>query len=425
MENLNTYQKRRFKLGQEFNQTAFIIPSGEQSKRSHSVGYRFKTPSDFYYLTGLEIPQAYLIIFGSEQILVRALSHDHVWDDLDALSQADQEKLKGLRIESHDSLMGLISDLISKAHRIAVPLGRVPQFDSQLLSVLSYDRRMRGRKINQPLNLCDSRTLVGRIRAIKDQTEIDLMRTAAQKSSRVHTELMSQNLIGKTELEISNWIEAGILNQNMQWTAYETIVGSGDRSTLLHARATQNRIQENDLVLIDAGGEWQGYCSDITRTLPAGSRFQESQKKLYQIVLDSQKAVLNEAKPGRTIQELHRLAQATLQEGLQKMTDQKLSLAFVEELMPHSTSHWIGLDVHDPADYFDENSEELRLQPGMTFTVEPALYFRSQTEGFESFTGYGVRIEDDILITETGCEVLTNVLKEIQEIEDIRQKISE
>jgi Xaa-Pro aminopeptidase len=223
---------------------------------------------------------------------------------------------------------------------------------------------------------------------------------------------MTSVVIGRTEREVCNSIESGLLANGMQWLAYETIVGTGSRSALLHARATDRVIAEDDVVMIDAGGEWRGYCSDITRTFPAGQRYTGEQRAIYELVLTAQKLALGAAQPGQTLVHLNQLAQDALRDGLAR-----LGLVGggdpdpLKSLMPHSTSHWIGLDVHDPSPYHDESGEPVRLQPGMCFTVEPGLYLAGR---------HGVRIEDDVLITPTGSEVLSSVPKEIEEIEEAR-----
>jgi Xaa-Pro aminopeptidase len=206
----------------------------------------------------------------------------------------------------------------------------------------------------------------------------------------------------------------------MQWTAYETIVGSGDRSTLLHARATDKVVHDGELVLIDAGGEWCGYCADITRVVPAGGKFSAKQREIYQTVLIAQKAAIAKVRPSVTLQEIHAVATEALIEQLSRLGHAEDELRRnIGQLMPHSTSHWIGLDVHDPCPYVDDTGSLIRLQAGMSFTVEPGLYFRSK-EIFPEFYGIGVRIEDDVVVTETGCEILTSAPKELEEVEFLR-----
>lgn len=417
------YKKRRQDLGAKFSRTLFVIPSAAESMRSHSVAYRHKTPGDFMYLSGVDIIDAVLVIVGKETYFLSDSfkGEASVWDDGGVLTKEDRTRLEGVKFETKMKLEDILRSHINDYDRIAMPVGRSKDVDLELLSVVSYDRRHRGRVSTVPLSVCDSRTLVGTLRLIKDESEVAFMQEAATRSSFVHKELMRQNFAGRSEKEVMMWIESNFMLQGMQWTAYETIVGSGMRSTILHARATDRILQEEEMLLIDAGGEWQGYCADITRAMPVGRKFSKEQKEVYNAVLGSQKTVLKAVKPGETLQGFNQLAQEVLIEGLLQLDyDKNLVKEDIKKLMPHSTSHWIGLDVHDPSPYFDDAGNPLKLEEGMSFTVEPGLYFREGMKVLPQYSGIGVRIEDDVLVTSTGGKILTSVPKEIEEIESLK-----
>lgn len=393
--------------------------------RSHSVAYRYKTPSDFLYLTGLNLSHSYLVIAGNDHYLLSdAFARtSSVWGEEAMINADERHLLLNLKCESLEKLDEILHDKISQFDRLAIPMGRDLELDQKALSLVSFKRRDRRRLSAMPLALSDSRTLVGSLRLYKDSVEIAYMREAGLRSSRVHEEIMKTQLVGKTEIQTANMIESLFLAEDMQWTSYESIVGSGDRAVMLHARATRKKIQDGELVLIDAGAEWNSYCADITRTFPASKRFTSEQKALYETVLKAQKSILAAVKPGSTIQELHELSLQELREGLLRLGYDKNNLTEdLTQLMPHSTSHWIGMDVHDPSAYYDDRGQALKLAEGMCFTVEPGLYFR---EGFKDLAGFeylGVRIEDDICVTSTGSEVLTSAPKETDEIEALRAK---
>lgn len=411
MNNKTIYQNRRTALTEKYSRTLFVIPVGRGPQRSHSVQYRFKVPSDFYYLTGLQISDAVLILANNHAYLLQDQNLDRVWGEFSSPSLDDANLLQGLHVEPITNLQKVLNDLGTFYDRIAFSFGRDQSIENAVMQMIQFQRRL-GRSRNFALNVCDSRTLVGSLRAIKDESEITNLKKAGQKSSHVHQKLLQQKLIGKSERQISNWMEAQFLLEDMQWASYETIVGVGNRSTVLHARATDQIVQDQQLILIDGGAEWKGYCADITRTFPSGSRFTSEQRHIYQIVLDAQKAALALIRPGITLQALHERVFEVFKEKLQT----NLSL---KRIMPHSTSHWLGLDVHDPCPYLDDQDNPIRLQKGMCFTVEPGLYF-NQIEGFEKFNGIGVRIEDDVVVTENGFQFLTGVQKEIDEIEQLR-----
>jgi len=420
-----TFKNRRISLGERFSRTLFIIPSGTEALRSHSVAYRFKVAGDFLYLTGLDIFSAYLVVIGKNSYLLSdRFQKEDVWDDGGQLTQEDRAQLGDIHYGSFSQLEEIVQSHINDFGRIAFPFGRDEKLDQLLMSFVGYERRQRNRRSNVPLALCDSRTLVGTLRQIKTTEEIALMREAGQRSSLVHRELMQESLAGRTERNVLTWIETRFAQNGMPWAAYDTIVGSGTRSTILHARGTDKIIQSGELVLIDAGGEWQNYCADITRVAPVDKKFTSEQRDVYETVLTAQKNVLQAIRPGVTLPELHELALSSLIEGLaQKGFKQELVRENIKMLMPHSTSHWIGLDVHDPSSYYDDAGNPLRLEQGMCFTVEPGLYFRDKGGDFARYHGIGVRIEDDVVVTAQGAEILTSAPKEIEEVEELRARI--
>lgn len=422
MKNIDSFQKRRSELAKTYSRTLFVIPSGSAAKRSHSVKYRFKPASDFTYLCGLHISGALLIILGEKTYLLFEKHEDKIWGENTALTDEDILLSKGVVLESLDRLQEIVRSHINEIDRIAVSLNRDHNIENALMSAISYDRKLCGRK-GSSISLCDSRSLVGTVRLVKSSEEIINLKEAGARSSKVHTLLMQQSLIGKTERQICNFIEAGFLMEDMQWTAYETIVGSGNRSTLLHARATDRVVQDGDSLIVDAGGEWNGYCSDITRVLPAGRTFSDKQKQIYKVVLKAQKAAITSIKPGTSLQQIHDLTKEVLIDELVHINLQEnLVRQNIDNLMPHPTSHWMGMDVHDPSPYIDDSGSYIRLTSGMCFTVEPGLYFRFQ-ETFREFYGIGVRIEDDVVVTATGCEPLSAVAKEVDEIEHLRSRV--
>ncbi len=398
MKTQNVYQKRRLALAQTFSRTLFVIPSGLEASRSHSVRYRFKVASDFFYLTGLQLSDAILIIAGAKCYLLQKQDHDLLWGEHTLMSTQDVERANGVNFDDHDRLSQILEDTLENFDRIAMPIGRDTHVDQIIHGRLSFNRK-KARTQTDVLALCDSRTLVGSLRAVKDVGEIADLRQAGYRSSMVHKLVMQQNWVGKTERELANYIEGHFLLQNMQFTSYETIVGSGERSTILHARATDRIINADEIILIDAGAEWNGYCADITRAIPSGRLFTQAQRAAYHVVLSAQKAALAQIKPGVTLKQIHQAAVESLP----------------QKSMPHSTSHWIGLDVHDPCAYVDDEGRDIKLKAGMCFTVEPGSYLE----------GIGVRIEDDVVVTEEGYELLTSAPKEIEEIETLRSLIDD
>lgn len=261
---------------------------------------------------------------------------------------------------------------------------------------------------------------------IKTKPEIDRLRQACAISSQLHLEIMSWPLKAETEVAVAaranRWRIGQTKNAGACSWSYPPIVGAGKRSTQLHAKPTQKLIQESEVVLIDAGLKRMGYCADITRTLPAGKKFGTTELEIYKIVLRVQKEIIRDVKPRTTLAALDRDGRARFHEylaaaGLIKKDQRGEKLLKI--LFPHRTSHWIGKKVHDPCPYKYEDGSAIELAEGMVFTVEPGLYFKDASLLGRSF---GIRIEDVIVITETGHEVLSKAPKEVLEIENLRAK---
>jgi Xaa-Pro aminopeptidase len=257
---------------------------------------------------------------------------------------------------------------------------------------------------------------------VKEQVEIINLRRAGELSSQLHTLGMSQALIGKSEANLAKYFNS--LKESMKdsmkvsaW-AYPVIIGASERSTILHAKPTRRIFNDGDLVLVDMGLKYKGYCCDITRTWPAGKKFSKEQKKIYKIVLKAQKEVIKRVRPGVSLDYLHEVCKKFLLEGL--LSKDITKSENIERYYPHKTSHWIGRDVHDKCPYYYIDKSPITLSRGMCFTIEPGLYFKNTNSVYE---GIGIRIEDVVLVTENGCEVLSNVPKEIDEIEAIRSLV--
>lgn len=414
MDQLNL--KRITKLGEMYSRTLFVIPSGESRSRSHSVNFRFKTHAEFYYLFGVHIENATALILGKKVYLcVEEGTSD--WDDNNQLGM--DLKHSGINVVSVSKKNEIMADLIIEADRIATAFG-VNSANDELITGFINFKFSRKRRMATPLNLCDSRNLTGLLRLYKSQDEIELLRTACLKSSEVHNALMSKKLIGLTEKQVANWIEKEFLNRDMQWCSYETIVGSGERSTLLHARASDKIITEDEMIVIDAGGEWSSYCADITRSIPSGLKMTNKQKLVYESVLEVQKRILKNTTAGTSLKEIDELTKKNLQEELLKRAVTNITGENINSLMPHSTSHWIGLDVHDPSPYYYDDGSAIKLENGMSFTVEPGLYFKNKNLIVPELNAIGVRIEDDVVVENNKLTVLTSVIKEVEEIEQQR-----
>jgi len=250
---------------------------------------------------------------------------------------------------------------------------------------------------------------------IKNSEHIKAMRKACGISSQLHTLSMTGAVSGLSEKTLADKLVRFYNTTEAASWAYPMLVGSGKRTTIIHAKPTQKKMQSGELVLIDMGVKYNGFASDITRTWPVDKKFTREQKIIYQIVLNAQKAVISAAKPGETLTGLHELSRQYLLDGL--LRHNIIGKDGISEVFPHKTSHWIGRLVHDACPYVNEDQTAVKLDAGMVFTVEPGLYLK---DNYGKFSNIGIRIEDVVLVTGDGCEVISSVAKEIAEIEELR-----
>ena len=250
--------------------------------------------------------------------------------------------------------------------------------------------------------------------AVKTKTEIELIRKACGISAKLHLLAMTSNYEGLSESDLAKKIKKSYQVSEASGWAYPILIGAGDRSTIIHAKPTQRKIQNDDLILMDAGVKYKGYCSDITRTWPASVRFTKEQKQIYKIVLKAQREVINRVKVKENLNSLHQMSKDYLAEGL--LSAGIIKTDDISQVFPHKTSHWIGKHVHDNCQYYYQDKTAVELSAGMVFTVEPGLYFKDHGK----YSNIGVRIEDIVVVTENGCEVLSHVPKEVEEIEELR-----
>jgi len=307
--------------------------------------------------------------------------------------------------------------------KLAYAVGFDPAWDARMLGWLNAVRGKARQGIRAPTEIIDVRAALDEMRLFKDAPEIDTMRRSGQIASEAHRRAMRATRPGRFEYEIEAELLHHFYAQGAQSPAYTSIVAGGANACVLHYVDNRAALKANDLLLIDAGCELDGYASDITRTFPVNGRFSAAQKDAYQIVLAAQDAAIAHVRPGSRWLEPHTAAVRVLVQG---MVDLKLLSGDVDNLIEseaynrfymHRTGHWLGLDVHDAGEY-KVDGEWRHLQPGMTLTVEPGLYIRPADDVPEALWNIGIRIEDDVLVTDAACEVLTSAPRTVAEIED-------
>ncbi len=432
----NEHRQRRQQLATEIgNDGVLLLPAAHEQLRNQDVHYPFRQNSDFLWLTGFPEPDAVALLIpgrsrGEYVIFCRPRDPEReLWDGRRYGTEGARRHFRASQAYPLDELETKLPELLLGRQRLFVPFGRDDAFDLRVMRWLRSARsqaRTAGRCV--PTELIDASELLHPRRQIKTPAEQQLMRQAAQISAQAHRVLMQQVQPGLNEQMLASAFGAACGEQGAPEQAYPPIVAGGANACILHYTENNARLKDGDLVLIDAGCELEGYASDITRTLPVNGRFSPPQRQLYELVLAAQQAALTKARPGQTWETLHRAAVQVLTRGLIDLgilPQDTRSLAKrikAEDYKPyymHRTGHWLGLDVHDVGNY-RHNKRWLPFEPGMTLTIEPGLYIAPDAAVDACYRGIGIRIEDDVLITADGHEILSQAApKTVAEIEEI------
>jgi len=419
---------RRRRLAQAMGSGIAVVPTAPERIRNRDTHFPYRFDSYFYHLTGFPEPEAALVLVAGQE--PRALlfcrernTERETWDGFRYGPQAAREHFGFDEAHPIGELDEKLAQLLENQPALYYPLGADADWDARAVRWLNAVRAKARTGVSAPERVHDVRTLLDEMRLVKDARELSLMRRAASISAAAHRRAMRSARAGQFEYQV----EAELLHEfrygGAQFPAYWPIVASGANACVLHYVSNDARLRDGDLLLIDAGCELGGYASDITRTFPVGGRFSGAQRDVYQLVIAAQGAALREISPGKAWNEPHDAAVRVLAQG---MLDLKLLSGSLEEVLQketykrfymHRTGHWLGLDVHDAGEYKREGRWR-PLEPGMTLTVEPGLYVRAADDVPAPLRDIGVRIEDDVLVTATGHEVLTHEApKQIDDVE--------
>jgi Xaa-Pro aminopeptidase len=417
------YQRRRRALLAEMPpDSLLLLPAAGEAVRSRDVDHPFRQDSDLLYLTGFPEPDALALLApgrkGGEFVLF-CRPHDpekETWNGARAGLEgaiADYRAAEAHPIAELDERMPA---LLEGRNRVYYPLGRDPAFDRRLMDWLAVVRaKVRG-GVRAPSELVASDRLLHERRLVKDAAELRTMRRAARISAGAHRRAMQHCRPGLWEYQLEAVLVHHCADRGARFQAYPPIVGSGANACVLHYVDNGHRLRDGDLVLIDAGCELDGYASDITRTFPVNGRFTAPQRELYELVLAAQAAAIAKAVPGNRWNDPHDAAVRTLTAGLVELGILSGTRRSVPKLIRegrykpfymHRTGHWLGMDVHDVGDY-RVGDDWRRFEPGMVLTVEPGLYIAAgNAEAPPAYRDIGIRIEDDVAITDDGHEILT------------------
>ncbi len=421
-------QQRRHRLSRLIQSGAAIIPTAPEKIRNKDAHYPYRADSYFHYLTGFNEPEAIVVISGIEGgrsiLFCREKNEEReIWDGFRYGPEAAKSEFGFDEAYSIESIDQILPELLGDIDQIFTPIGTGSDWDALIFKWLNTTRQRTREGINAPDRLVDVRSILDEMRLIKDSVEQDTMRAAASISSQAHILAMRMTQPGKFEYEIEAELLYHFKKNGSQYPAYTSIVAGGKNACVLHYIENNSILNDGELLLIDAGCELDGYASDITRTFPINGKFTGAQKELYDLVLDAQLAAIDQTRPGNSWDAPHEAAVRVLAQGFIDLKlchgslDQVLETRDYFKFYMHRTGHWLGKDVHDVGNY-KINGGWRQLAPGMVLTVEPGCYIRESAEVPKEFWNIGIRIEDDALVTETGCEIITaDTPKSVNDIE--------
>ena len=431
------YQQRRDALMSKIGSGTAIFRSAPMAVMHNDVEYAYRQDSDFFYLTGLDEAEAVAVLaphHEEHKFILFVQPKDitkEVWSGYVTGVDAAKEKYGADEAYPINELEEKLPQYLINADKIYYRLGRDKPFNETVLT--HYQRLLRTypKRGSGPTAIQDTCTILHGMRLVKSDSELTLMRKAADIAVEAHNVAREMAKPGVYEYEIQAEMERIFRKHGGNGPAYPSIVASGANSCILHYIENNRQIQDGDLLLIDAGCSYDYYNSDITRTFPVGGKFTTEQKTLYELVLDAQKKAIAQVKPGNAYSSIHDTALRVLVEGMVELgilkgeVDKLIEEEKYKPYYMHRTGHWLGLDVHDVGVYQHGKDNPLILQPGQVLTVEPGIYIvpgaepaEEQPKVDEKWMGIGIRIEDDVLVTENGCEVLTaGVPKRVKDME--------
>ena len=427
---VHVYAERRARLAAALGDGIAVVPTAPERPRNRDTHFPYRFDSHFYYLTGFAEPEAALVLVGGEQpksiLFCREKNAEReLWEGVRHGPEAARERFGFDEARPIASLDAALDELLGDRAVLAYPVGAAADWDARAMKWLNSVRARSRAGVAAPTRIQDVRGLVDEMRLRKDAHELALMRRAARISAAAHRRAMRFARPGKTEYEVEAELLHEFRRHGAQFPAYWPIVAGGANACVLHYVDNNAPLADGALLLIDAGCELDGYASDVTRTFPVNGCFSAAQRDVYQLVLSAQLAAIGKARPGRAWNEPHDAAVRVLSQGL---VDLKLLAGSLDEVLEketykrfymHRTGHWLGLDVHDAGEYKQKGAWRA-LAPGMALTVEPGLYIPAADDIPQALRGIGIRVEDDVVVTEEGCEILSaEAPKRLEDIESL------
>ena len=424
------YKKRRDNLSEILpNNSVLLLPGADLQYRNADSAHAFRQESSFYYFSGFCEPSSLIAIVKSDKGLSSIIfvppkdKLKEIWDGYRAGPIGAVEDYMFDKAYDNNQIDSMMPDILNGSEQVLYSIGKKQGFDQKVIdwttSASSKDRH------SKSINITDASSMIGNLRLIKDNHEIDLIKKACEISADAHIEAMKAVKEGDNEQTIESLYIHEFSKNGGRYPAYTPIVAGGESACVLHYVENDKDLKNNELLLVDAGCEYKMYAADITRTFPVGGKFSEEQLKVYEIVLKAMNAAIDSVKEGNSIMMPQEISEKVITEGLVEIgildgdPEELHKKGAYKDFYMHKIGHWLGLDVHDVGDY-TEGDDFMKFKPGMITTIEPGIYISNAMDVDNKWKGIGVRIEDDILVTKDGNENLTKkVPSDPHEIESL------
>jgi Xaa-Pro aminopeptidase len=414
----NRYIQRRNQLGAMLPKNSAVVIAGASTQyRNADSSHAFRQDSNFWYLSGFNEAESTLVLLINEENDVQSIAFvpeknelKEIWDGYRAGPEgAIQDHGFDLAFNNTE-INDRLPDLLAGHNQVYYPVGKSKTLDADIIdwikSAKSKDRH------SSAIDIADASSKVGNQRLIKDEDEIEIMRKACKISAEAHVEAMKFVKPGMTEQEIEAFYQYEFSKRGGRFSAYTPIVAGGENACVLHYVENSKPLKDGELLLVDAGCEFELYASDITRTYPINGKFTEPQLAIYEVVLEAQLKSIEAISTNNNVMDAQIISEKVITQGLidlgilQGSMDELHEAGAFRDFYMHKIGHWLGIDVHDAGDYM-EDGDYMKFKPGMVTTVEPGIYISSSADVEDKWKGIGIRIEDDILVTANGNENLT------------------
>ena len=424
------YKNRRNNLEKSLpKDSVLLIPGADTQFRNADSAYAFRQDSSFYYFSGFCEPSSLIAIVNNKDGISSIAfvqpkdKLKEIWDGNRAGPIGAVDEFLFDKAYDNTQIDTIMPDILNGSSQVLYPIGKKSGFDQKVIDwtteASSKDRH------SKSINIIDASSLIGNARLIKDEHEIKLIRKACDISAEAHIEAMKSVKNIDSEQEMEGMYINEFSKRGGRFQAYTPIVAGGENACILHYVENNQKLQKSDLLLVDAGCEYEMYASDITRTFPISGKFSEEQLKIYEIVLEAMNTAIDNVNPGNDIMKPQEMSEKVITKGLVKLglldgdPDELHKKGAFKDFYMHKIGHWLGLDVHDAGDYM-EGEEFMKFKPGMVTTIEPGIYISSSMDVDDKWKGIGIRIEDNILVTKDGNENLTSkVPSDPSEIESL------